>query len=189
MAVACPETGSNPGFAQQHQTPVLRPDPVLHWFALKVRSRAEKTVGDTLSCRGLEVFCPTYLESRKYSDRLKTLHSPLFPGYLFCKLAWANRLPALSAPNVEYIVGFGTQPTPVNPAEVEAIQAIVRSGSLCKPHPFLRVGQRVRMRAGPLADLEGILVGSRGHHRLIVSVDLLQRSVATEVDSAHVRPV
>jgi transcription antitermination factor NusG len=170
MAVACPETG-------------------LHWFALKVRSRAEKTVADTLSGRGLEVFCPTYLESRQYSDRVKSLHSPLFPGYLFCKLAWTNRLPALSTPNVEYIVGFGTQPTPVNPAEVDAIQAVVRSGALCQPHPFLRLGQRVRMRAGPLTDLEGILVGSRGRHRLIVSVDLLQRSIATEVDSAHVRPV
>ena len=170
MAVACPESG-------------------LHWFALKVRSRAEKKVGDTLSTRGLEVFCPTYLDSRKYSDRVKTLHSPLFPGYLFCKLTWNNRLPALSAPHVEYIVGFGSQPTPVNPTEVEAIQSIVRSGALCRPHPFLRVGQRVRLHSGPLADVEGILLGSRGQHRLIVSVDLLQRSVATEVDSAHVRPM
>jgi transcription antitermination factor NusG len=170
MAVACSETG-------------------LHWFALKVRSRAEKTVGETLQDRGFDVFCPTYRETRKYSDRQKNLQSPLFPGYLFCRLSWSNRLPVLSAPYVEYIVGFGKEPTPVASTEVEAIQAIMRSGFPCGPHPFLRVGQRVRMQAGPLADLEGILVATRGAHRLIVSVDLLQRSVATEVDSAHVRPV
>jgi transcription antitermination factor NusG len=170
MAVACPETG-------------------LHWFALKVRSRAEKTVEDTLNNRGFEVFCPTYRESRQYSDRQKNLQSSLFPGYLFCKLDWNNRLPVLSAPYVEYIVGFGKEPTPVSPNEIGTIQTIVRAGSQCRPHPFLKVGQRVRMHSGPLADLEGILVASRGTHRLIVSVDLLQRSVATEVDSALVRPV
>lgn len=170
MAVACPEAG-------------------LHWFALKVRSRAEKTVGDTLDNRGFEVFCPTYRESRQYSDRQKSLQSPLFPGYLFCKLDWNNRLPVLSAPYVEYIVGFGKEPTPVCPTEIGAIQTIVRAGLQCRPHPFLKVGQRVRMHSGPLADLEGILVAARGAHRLIVSVDLLQRSVATEVDSALVRPV
>jgi transcription antitermination factor NusG len=170
MAVACPETG-------------------LHWFALKVRSRAEKTVGDTLIGRGFEVFCPTYMETRQYSDRCKYLPAPLFPGYLFCKLSWNNRLPVLSTPHVEYVVGFGMQPSPVGPAEVEALQSVVRSGSPCQPHPFLRVGQRVRMQSGPLADVEGILVAQRGVHRLIVSVDLLQRSVAAEVDSSLVCPV
>jgi transcription antitermination factor NusG len=170
MAVACSETG-------------------LHWFALKVRSRAEKTTGDTLLDRGFEVFCPTYPVTRQYSDRQKSVQAPLFPGYLFCKLSWNHRLPVLSTPNVHYLVGFGTQPTPVGLAEVEAIQSIVSSGLQFEPHPFLRVGQRVRMQSGPLADLEGILVGQRGAHRLIVSVDLLQRSVATEVDSLAVRPL
>lgn len=161
----------------------------LHWFALKVRSRAEKTVGDALSGRGFDVFCPTFSDTRQYSDRRKSLQAPLFPGYLFCRLNWNNRLPVLSAPNVEYIVGFGMQPTPVGAAEVEALQSIVRSGMPCQPHPFLRIGQRVRLQSGPLADLEGILVGQRGSQRLIVSVDLLQRSVATEVDSALVEAI
>ena len=159
----------------------------LDWFALKVRARAERSAQETLVSRGFEVFCPTYTERRQYSDRVKVVEAALFPGYLFCRLDWSDRLPVLSAPHVEYIVGFGTDPTPVGPGEVEAVQTIIQSGANCRPHPFLRTGQRVRLRSGPLADVEGVLVGSRGNHRLIVSVELLQRSVAVEVDTALVR--
>ena len=168
---------------------VACPDPGLQWFALKVRTRTEKSAEDVLQNRGFEVFCPTYPERRRYSDRIKNLDAPLFPGYLFCKLSWTNRLPVLSAPNVEYIVGFGSEPTPVPHAEVAAVQSVIHSGALCRPHPFLRIGQRVRLQSGPLADLEGFLVGTRNNHRLVVSVDLLMRSVAMEVDSALVRPI
>lgn len=168
---------------------VACPDPGLQWFALKVRARAEKTAETFLISRGFDVFCPTYAERRKYSDRIKSLETALFPGYLFCQLAWTNRFPVLSAPNVEYIVGFGNEPTPVTHSEVTAVRSIVNSGTPCQPHPFLRVGQKVRLESGPLADLEGILVGKRGSHRLVVSVGLLQRSVAAEIDSAFVRPV
>jgi transcription antitermination factor NusG len=90
---------------------------------------------------------------------------------------------------VEYIVGFGSGPTPVAHSEVAAVRTIVNSGAPFRPHPFLHVGQKVRLESGPLADLEGILVGKRGSHRLVVSVDLLQRSVAAEIDSAFVRLV
>ena len=159
------------------------------WFAVKVRTRAERTAGAFLSGRGYEVFCPTYLERRTYADRIKTIESALFPGYLFCRLQWVSRLPVLSAPHVEYIVSFGREATPVNPAEVDAIRCAVDSGAKCRPHPFLRVGQRVRVRSGPLASLEGVLIGSRGNHRLVISVELLQRSIAAEVDSAFVRPL
>jgi transcription antitermination factor NusG len=168
---------------------VACPDPGLQWFALKVRARAEKTAETFLVSRGFDVFCPTYSERRKYSDRIKKLETALFPGYLFCKLDWSNRFPVLSAPNVEYIVGFGSEPAPVAYSEVNAVRSIVNSGMPFQPHPFLRVGQKVRLQSGPLADLEGILVGKRGSHRLVVSVDLLQRSVAAEIDSAFVRPL
>ena len=163
--------------------------PEFQWFALKVRSRAEKSTENALQGRGFEVFCPTYLERRRYSDRIKESQSPLFPGYVFCKLTWDNRLPILSTSNVEYIVGFGNEPTPVSPAELTALQALSRSGANCQPHTFLPIGQRVRLRSGPLADLEGILVGTRGNHRLVISVELLQRSVSTEIDSAFVQPI
>ncbi len=164
-------------------------EPEFQWFALKVRSRAEKSTESTLQNRGFEVFCPTYLERRRYSDRIKELQSPLFLGYVFCRLDWNNRLPVLSTSNVDYIVGFGSEPTPVLSSEINALQALSRSGAFCQPHPFLQVGQKVRLQSGPLADLEGILVGARGNHRLIVSVGLLQRSIAAEIDSAFVQPV
>ena len=170
MAVACLKT--------DHQ-----------WFAVRVRSRAEKTTEASLVSRGFEIFCPTYEERRPYSDRVKKLASPLFPGYLFCKLDWADRLPVLSTPNVDYIVGFGEEPTPVSAQEIASLQSLVEAGVEYQPHPYLKVGQRVRLEAGPLANLEGVLVNTRGVNRLVVSVSLLQRSVATEVDSASVRPL
>jgi transcription antitermination factor NusG len=170
MAVACAEIG-------------------FQWFALKVRSRAEKSAEGALQTRGFEAFCPTSPERRKYSDRIKQLHSPLFPGYVFCRLHWNHRLPVLSTSTVEYIVGFGQEPTPVSLAEIKALQLLSRSGAQCQSHAFLQVGQRVRLQSGPLANLEGILVGTRGNHRLVVSVELLQRSVSTEIDTALVRPV
>jgi transcription antitermination factor NusG len=170
MAVACPVTE-------------------LQWYALKVRARAEHSTSEFLSSRGLEVFCPTYPERKLYSDRVKVSQSALFPGYLFCRLDWSDRLLALSAPNVEYIVGFGSKPAAVPSSEMQAIQAVVMSGAACCPHPFLRVGQKVRLHSGPLANLEGILVSNRGNHRLVISVDLLQRSVAAEVDEALVQVI
>jgi transcription antitermination factor NusG len=169
MAVACPTAS-------------------LQWFALKVRTRAEKTAEDALARRGFETLAPTFVERRKYSDRVKEKQAPLFPGYVFCKLNWNDRLPVLSTPNVEYIVGFGTEPTPVPQTELEAVKAVAESAA-CSPHPFLRLGQRVRLLSGPLADIEGILVGTRPNQRLVVSVELLQRSVAAEIDAAAVRVI
>jgi len=171
MAVACPNSATQ----------------ALPWFAVKVRTRAEHSVADVLRNRGIETFCPTYTERRRYSDRIKSVEAALFPGYLFSKIDWSERLPVLSAPFVEYIVGFGAEPTPIASGQVEGVQSIVRSGALCRPHPFLHIGQRVRLHSGPLANVEGVLIGDRGNSRLIVSIDLLQRSVSAEVDSAYVR--
>jgi transcription antitermination factor NusG len=143
-------------------------------------------VSQFLQSRGFETLSPTYLERRQYSDRIKTLEAALFPGYLFCQMDRYDRLPVLSTPGVETIVGFGREPHPVDPLEILAVQAVMRSGLLARPHPFLRVGQKVRVQAGPLASLEGILVATKSDHRLVVSVSLLQRSIAAEIDSAHV---
>jgi transcription antitermination factor NusG len=170
MAVACPENA-------------------LLWFALRVRNRAEKTVSETLRNRSYETLCPTYLDRRRYSDRVKTVEAALFPGYLFCRLDPSNRLPVLSAPGVESIVGFGSQPHPVDLHEIEALAAVIQSGVLARPYPFLKVGQRVRVESGPLCHLEGILVATKSEYRLVLSVSLLQRSIIAELDSAHVRPL
>ncbi|HWF48765.1 MAG TPA: transcription termination/antitermination NusG family protein [Bryobacteraceae bacterium] len=168
---------------------VARPDAALPWFALRVRSRAEKTVSETLRSRGFETLCPTFLDRRRYSDRVKTVECALFPGYLFCRLNPDDRLPVLSSPGVESIVGFGAQPHPVDLREIEALSAVIQSGVLARPYPFLKVGQRVRVESGPLCQLEGILVATKSEYRLVLSVTLLQRSIIAELDSAQVRPV
>ena len=114
---------------------------------------------------------------------------PLFPGYVFCRFNPLNRLPILSIPGVVSPVGIGRIPVPVDDAEITAIQAAVKTRLRTSPWPFLRVGQRVRIEQGPLYGIEGILVGFRGQARLVLSVSLLQSSIAVQVEENWVRPL
>jgi len=114
---------------------------------------------------------------------------PLFPGYVFCRLDLRCRLPLLTIPGALHFVGIGKIPVPIDDAEIAAIQAAVRSGLTTEPWPYLNVGQMVRLEDGPLAGLEGILVEVRKQHRIVVSVSLLQRSVAVEIEREWVTPV
>jgi len=161
----------------------------LPWFALKVRPRHEKTTAWALHNKGFEEFLPLYRSRRRWSDRIKELDIPLFPGYVFCRLDPEDRLPALTTAGVVALVGIGKTPSPVEEAEIVALQAVVRSGLRAEPWPFLRIGQAVRIELGPLAGLEGILAEIRNRHRLVVSVTLLQRAVAVEIDRAWIRPI
>jgi transcription antitermination factor NusG len=139
----------------------------------------------TLENKGYELFLPSYKTRRRWSDRFKELELALFPGYLFCRLSPEERtLPVLTTPGVRQLVGVGRQPVPIPDHEITAVQTIVKSGLLAKPFPFLRVGQWVRIKHGPLEDLEGYLIGSRKHCRFVVAVEMLQRSVGVEVDGA-----
>lgn len=161
----------------------------LSWVALQVRPRSEKLVASTLLSKGMEVFLPLYTTRRRWSDRVKELELPLFDGYVFCKLNLLYRLPALTIPRVIQFVGVGRTPVPIEEGEIHALQAVVKSGLPSMPWPFLAVGQRIRVEHGPLRSLEGILLQAKGSHRLILSVSLLQRSVAVEVDRDSVTPV
>lgn len=157
------------------------------WFALQVRTRTESGVAAHLAGKGYEWFLPQYKCRRRWSDRIKQIELPLFPGYLFCRFDPQQRLPILMTPGVVQIVGIAKTPIPIDNAEIEAIQTAVRSGLPAQPWPFLEVGQRVRVDYGALAGLEGILVDFRGQYRIVVSVTLLRRSVAVEMDGAWVR--
>lgn len=157
------------------------------WFALQVRTRHEAGVAKFLSGKGYDPFVPLYQSRRRWSDRIKVVAEPLFPGYLFCRFDPNNRLPILATPGVIQIVGFNRMLVPVDEAEIDAIQSLVASGFPSQPWPFLQVGDRVQIDSGPLRGLEGLLVELKGSHRLVVSVTLLQRSVAVEIDSALVR--
>ena len=159
----------------------------LPWFALQVRTRHELSVANFLRHRGYDPLVPFYQCRKAWSDRIKVFDAPLFPGYLFCRLSIHHRLPVLMAPGVIQIVGTRGRPQPVDEAEISALQAMVASGLPNRPWPYLKTGDRVQIERGPLRGLEGILVEIRGGHRLILSVTLLERSVAVEIDSAFVK--
>lgn len=159
------------------------------WFALQVRSGYERMVTAHLDGKGYERFLPLYKCRRRWSDRFKELELPLFPGYVFCRFNVLNRLPILVIPGVFSVVGMGKTAVPVEETEIAAIQAAVKSGLPSQPWPFLHIGDRVRVDYGALWGLEGILLGFKGRHRLVLSLTLLQRSVAVEIDDTWVRPI
>ncbi len=164
-------------------------DPEKHpWFALRVKSRFEKTTSTVLHSKGFEHFSPLYRSRRNWSDRVKEVDLPLFPGYMFCRFNPLDRFPILTTPGVLSVVGIGKIPQPVEEHEIEQIQSILASGMPTQPWPFLTVGQKVRISSGSLIGLEGLLVNIKNSLRLVVSVTLLQRSVAVEIDRESVEP-
>ena len=120
---------------------------------------------------------------------MKELEQPLFPGYLFSRFDFQNRRPLLMTPGVQQIVGVGHTPIPVEESELESIRQVLASRLPNQPWPYLQIGQRVRVTYGSLSNLEGILIHFKGSHRIVLSVTLLQRSVAVEIDLACVTPV
>jgi transcriptional antiterminator NusG len=165
------------------------PSSVPAWFALQVKARQEKQVGLTLLGKDLETFVPVYKSIRKWADRKKEMDLPLFPGYVFCRFPYNRRLPVLVTPGVLRVVGFGNVPTPVDDKEIESLKMINGENAACEPWPYLEIGQKVRIQSGTLCGLEGILLEVRKECRLILSVSLLQRSVAVEVDRDCVEAV
>jgi len=159
------------------------------WFAVTTRPRHEKAVAKGLKTLGVETFLPLYRSRRSWSDRIKEVDLPLFAGYVFARFRLTGRVTILRTPGVRSIVSFGKFPTPIPETEIAALQEMVGSGLPLEPWPFLRVGQRVRLERGPLRGLEGILVEEKRGWRVVVSVNLLQRSVAAEVDRMWVRPL
>jgi transcription antitermination factor NusG len=159
------------------------------WYALHVRSRFEKLVQTNLEEKGYEVFLPTYISKRKWSDRVKSLSVPLFPSYVFCRFDINSRLPILITPGVNSVVGVGKAPLPIDEYEIEAIRSVMQSGIATQPYPFLRTGDWVRVEAGPLEGLTGMITREKGCSRLVISVTLLMRSVAVEIDRNWVKPI
>jgi transcription antitermination factor NusG len=159
------------------------------WYAVRVRSRFERAVSAALSGKGYDQYLPLYHSRRRWSDRSKDLDLPLFPGYLFCRFDVQVRLPILMTPGVISIVGIGKTPVAISDREVDAIQTVIRSGLYLQPWPQLAVGSRVVIEEGPLKGLEGVTLDIKKKYNLIVSVPLLQRSVAVEIDREWVRPL
>lgn len=159
------------------------------WFALRVKSRHEKTVALAARSKGYEEFLPLYRWRQTWSDRSKWVEMPLFPGYVFCRLDPARRLPLLTIPGVLNFVACGRTPLPIDDGEIASVQAAVRSQLLTEPCSFVDVGQRVRVERGPLAGTEGILIEASDRHRVVVSLTVLRRSIAVNIERHWVEPL
>lgn len=159
------------------------------WYALQVRTRWESSTSLLLSGKGYQTLLPTYRVKKSWSGKQREVNAPLFPGYVFCQFDVHNRLPVLVTPGVIAVVGRGKVPVPVEDGEIAGIQAVVSSGFHAEPWPFLELGQRVSIESEPLQGLEGILINFKGNHRIVLSVSLLRRSVALEIDRSCVRPM
>lgn len=152
------------------------------WFALTVKHQHERQIAAALRSKGLEELLPLYRTRRRWSDRVKAVDLPLFPNYVFCHFRFEDRLAVLGTPGVFSIVGFGGKPTPVSDQEIASIQAILASGLPVEPWPHLKAGDIVLVEDGPLRGLEGVLLQSKDATRVVVSVELLQRSIAVEIE-------
>ncbi len=159
------------------------------WFAVRVRSNFERATAQSLDCRGIKCFVPLYRARRQWSDRVKEIDLPLFTGYVFCHLEETRFLPIIETPGVVQVVGIGATPVPVEAHEMAALLQIAGSGKEAMPWPYLAVGQRVRMRTGALKNVEGILANADGRLRVVVNIELLQRSVAVSVERLDVEPI
>ena len=158
------------------------------WYVLLVKPKHEKRVEEALGGKGYEVFLPLFLARRRWLSTSRDVSLPLFPHYVFCRMNPERRRPILEIPSVRTIVSFGRAPIPVDESEMQSVRAMVGSGLRITPHHFLHAGARVRVTAGPLSGIEGILETVRGQDRLVVSVALLQRSVSVEIHRQYVMP-
>jgi transcription antitermination factor NusG len=158
------------------------------WFAILTRTGREKNATLQLENAGYECCLPVSKFLRKWSDRMKEIEVPLFPGYLFCRMNPNDRLPVLTVPGVVQIVGAGKTPIPVEEQEISAIQRVVQTDLATMPWPYLQVGQVAQIENGPLRGMSGIVVKIKSGLKLVLSVELLQRSIAVEIDRSWISP-
>jgi transcription antitermination factor NusG len=157
-----------------------------NWYALYTAPRHEKAVADQISRRGIACFLPLYRSMRRWKDRRKEVALVLFPGYVFVRVALQDRLQILQLPGAVRLVTFNGHPAALPEAEIETLRNRLSGTQVMEPHPYLRVGRRIRVCSGPLQGLEGIIVRKKERCRLIFSIDLIMRSVAVEVDEGDV---
>lgn len=153
------------------------------WFAVFTKSHHEKRVSQHFVDRGIENFLPLHSEVHHWTNRRKTVvELPLFPNYLFVRIARTDRTPVLRVPGVLSIVG-GSDPAELRESEIESLRAGLRKG-IIEPHAYLVAGDRVRIKTGPLCGMEGVLVRKKSSLRVVVTISEISRSMAAEVDAA-----
>lgn len=159
------------------------------WYGIRTRSNHERIAATVLTGKGYEPYLPLYASQEGSANRRIRSEHPLFPGYVFCRFDATKRLPILMTTGVISVLGFGKEPAPIPDVEIDAVRAVLQSGLPAKPHAYLREGQRVRVASGSLGGLEGIVVKKKNVCRMIVSVTMLQRSIAVEIDTDLLAPI
>jgi transcription antitermination factor NusG len=160
-----------------------------HWYALFTRHQHEKIVALGLSNKNHDVYLPLYRAARRWQDRDKQILLPLFPCYLFLREGMDRQLQILTTPGILHIVGWGGRPAIIPQAQLDAIRQMLRSGLAVESHPYLQSGDRVRVKTGPLRGLEGVLSRKKGVARLVISMEMLGRAAAVEIDVSNVERI
>jgi transcription antitermination factor NusG len=160
-----------------------------NWYAVYVLSNHEKRVAQQLEERSFEHLLPRYDSVRQWKDRRVLLRRPLFPGYVFVRLALRVRLQVLQIPGVVHLVGFGGHPAPVCESDIDAVRNCLEHGQGIEPYPYLQAGRRARVMSGPFQGLEGIILRRKNRIRFIVAIEMIRRSVAVEMEDANLLPV
>jgi len=160
-----------------------------NWHAIFTRYQHEKSVSYALSNKNHEVYLPLYRSVHRWQDRYKQILLPLFPCYVFIRAGMDRQLQILTTPGVIHIVGWGGNPAIVPQSQLDAVRQIIESCLIVETHPYLQAGDRVRVKAGPLMGLEGILTRKKGMARLVVSMEMLGRSAAVEIDVLNVERI
>lgn len=159
------------------------------WYALYTRHQHEKKIANALRLKGFSVFLPLYSTARRWKDRTKLITLPLFPSYVFIETGFERQLDILTTAGIHGFVCFGSSPALIPPSEIDSIRKVMDRSVKIEPHPFIKHGDWVRIKSGPLTGIEGILVRKRNWSRLVLSVELLGKSVAVDVDASIIERI
>jgi transcription antitermination factor NusG len=158
---------------------------VPRWYVAYTYPRHEKAVADQVQLRSVETFLPTYTVKSQWKDRRVQLELPLFAGYVFTRMTVRERVTVLTVPSVIRILSYRGMPAPIGDAEIEALRMCVANGAKLEPHPYVAVGDRVRVRDGAFEGLEGIVVRKSNQCKLVVSLSLIHQSVSLEMEPKY----
>jgi transcription antitermination factor NusG len=158
------------------------------WYAVYTNANHEKRVAQQLEQRSIEHLLPLYESVRRWKDRRVRLQMPLFPGYVFARLALRNRVQLLQVPGVVQLVSFSGRPAPLPEEDIQVIQNCFGRDRRAQPHPYLQAGRRMRVMRGPLLGLEGIILRRKNKTHFVLSFELIMRSVAVEIDETDLAP-
>jgi transcription antitermination factor NusG len=159
------------------------------WYAVYTYPRHEKVVTEQLESKSVEAFLPTFVTESRWKDRRVRIQTPAFPGYVFTRIKLAERSKVFNIPGVLRMLTFNGAPAPIDDSEIDAVKLCLNRGGVLKPHPFLEVGERVRVRAGMLEGLEGLVTRCKNDRILILPIALINQSVAVEVDADLLEPL